>query len=878
MLIILNDPTGATGLRRHQLDLGVSLQENIERHLSGGADAVLRINGVKVDPLSDPRLDVPPGPSDTVVVELRPAGFDPVTVTYIAATAATATAIYTYVSMRRMTGAQDAAVGKESPNNSLTGQTNVARAYQAAPDVYGYRRLWPDLIQSSVVEYVDHVKYVTEWLCLSRGIGDITSVQYADTPIEDIGGSSFEVFEPVAPSGGYPEDGQTLMRDVFETFASDEVNGQEMTYAAPYPAVTKSGTFNAGSGATSFTINIPDGSDLADLKAAAPSGTATVNFTYGVGPSTFNETCTVLSFSVASGNATFTFSSSAWGSAESGSSTFTITRLGTVYTVLGPYTLQTQSDRLWWNVVYLRGLVGTVNFEAQWWQIDALGVEVPGTREIYNFGHTAATYDQRFFTQKVTPLAGFGRYRIQFRRTSLQVDSSGADVAKLEELYAVRYYESKTLPGVTVARITTKATNSATGFSDRKFNLRWLRHVRELDTDDLSPSRNFARAMAHLWTIAGNPISGIDTDALRAINAEHGEDSPLLRFDGSLDDADMSLGERMAFIADTARVFIWRDGVKWTFARDQYRPTPDAQFDYRNLAANASPAQAFSSVMPASTDGVEVEFVDETTQQKKSYVRYSVVGGKLSPGQSRNPRKVRLPGCATLAQADNRAQLEANRLLFQREFVNDTALSDAMDLGIGSTVRWVDPSDFGGDGLQAGEVLSITGNVITTSEVLDWGSETTGRMIFTGEDGRRLTPTTQCIKVDGGVQLAVVPPGLYVADESRQCGSRYAFAVGLTKQEIETAGLYTLNSLRPEGEGRVSISLASLDIRIYAGDGVVAADTEDEAVIVPVLPELSYSATYGGASATDFVGTDIDSGGSSSTSFAGLDLEYGGTA
>ena len=36
---------------------------------------------------------------------------------------------------------------------------------------------------------------------------------------------------------------------------------------------------------------------------------------------------------------------------------------------------------------------------------------------------------------------------------------NGADVAKLEKLYAVRYYPTKVLPGVTVARITTRATS-----------------------------------------------------------------------------------------------------------------------------------------------------------------------------------------------------------------------------------------------------------------------------------------------------------------------------------------------------------------------------------------------------------------------------------
>lgn len=165
MLTILLDPAGITGRQRHALDPTISLQDNIARHLAGGADCELRINGEPVDPLTDPRLDQPPAPGDEVVVSRRPAGFDPLTWVLIAVAATTAI-VYTLIP--KVPGT---AVGKDSPNNSLTGQSNVARAYQAVPDVYGYRRVWPDLIQPSTIEYVDNIKYVTEWLCVSRGKG-----------------------------------------------------------------------------------------------------------------------------------------------------------------------------------------------------------------------------------------------------------------------------------------------------------------------------------------------------------------------------------------------------------------------------------------------------------------------------------------------------------------------------------------------------------------------------------------------------------------------------------------------------------------------------------------------------------------------------------
>lgn len=817
MLTILNDPAGISGAAHHDFDFGVSLQENIARHMDGGSGCELRINGVVVDPLTDPRLDAPPCVLNRVVVVRRPEALAPLALLFVAMVAAS---VLMYSMIPRP---PDAATQNDSPNNKLTGQTNIARTYQAIPDVYGYRRIWPDLIQPSTVEYIGQVKYVTEWLCASRGKGTVSAVQYADTPIGDIPDASYEVFEPV-PSGGYPEFGTTTLNDVFETFASDEVNGQEMPYAVPFPDFTADGALEADAAQSDFTLTFEDGPEFDDLKTLAPDGTARLTFDYGGGAgSVTNVLCNVLGYTVVGSDVVFHFefeSGSTWAASHSDAPTpVDIDPQGATGTPIGPFTLPITCRRLWWNVVFLRGLNGTVKVKAEWWRIDSGGVEVPGTRQSRVDTYTGETLDQRFYTEKVTPSGGSGNYRIQFTRISAKQTTEGADVAKLEELYAVRYYATKVLPGVTVLRVTTKATNAATGFSDRKFNLRWLRHVRTLTSNTLSTSRNFARVIAHIWTVAGNPMSGLDTAALAAINAEHGETSELLRFDGSLDDSDMSLGERMQLVANMARCVIWRDGTKWTATRDQARDYPDLQLDYRNLAADGESGIGYAAHLPASNDGVEVEYVDEVTQAKKSYIRLDINSGAPVTGSSGNPKKVRLLGCTTAAQATNRAQLEARRLLYQRVSVNDTALADGHSLGIGSLVRWIDPNDFAGDdGLQAGEVLARSGSVIQTSEPLDWKGATSGRIQFTGVDGKRIGAPVVCTPAPGGATLASVQSGLYVADGDRQLGSRYAFAVGLTSAELEAAGLYTVTEVKPAADGKVSLAMANYDPRIYGYD------------------------------------------------------------
>ena len=819
MLTILNDPAGITGARRFELDPALTLQDNIAAHLAGGADCELRINGAAVDPLTDPRLDMPARPDDVVVVACRPDGLDPITWAYVAIAAL---AVYTYTLIPKIPGAPTTT---ESPNNRLTGQTNIARAYQAIPDVYGYRRVWPDLIQPSLVEYIDNVKFITEWLCISRGKGTITAVQYADTPLLSFGGASYSIFEPSATPSAYPELNDTTLTDVLEPFPSPEVDGQELNYStgvADY--LRREGTIVKGPGSSWFDLTFVDSPVFDYMKSIAGTGTVYIEMLPLSGSDPyFPETATLLSYSTSGGNVTFRFDNTAliYGG---GTQTKTWNMLPTgapSSSVKGPFILPVECDRIWWNTIFQRGLKGTCEIEVQLWQVDGSGVEIGGTRETIPFSYTADTFDAKFFTDKVTPAAGFGRYAIQFERTNV-AEADGSDVAKLESLYAVRYYATKTLPGVTVARVTTKATQGATGATERKFNLRWNRHVRTLTTTTLSASRNFARALAHLWCVAGEDIAELDTTALAAINAALGETSDLLRFDGSLDDAEKSLGERMQLIANHARCVLWRNGTQWTVTRDQARTSPELQLDYRNLAARGDSTISYASHLPASYDGVEVEYVDETTQAKKAYVRLNISSGAVATGSASNPLKVKLPGCTTTSQADNRAQLEARRLMYSRTSVQDTALADASQLGVGSLVRWVDPNDFAGDdGLQAGEVLSIDSLTLTTSEPLDWHGEVTGRILLTGVDGLYLGAPVVCTPgaAANKVVLASVPVGTYVRNgTTRQLGSRYAFAVGLTEAEMQASGLYTATEVAPAADRTLSIALAAYDARMYEED------------------------------------------------------------
>ena len=890
-LILLRDPAGILGREVHQLDTERTLQQQIEAAMpGGGAECELIINAERVDPHTDPRLDEPPRAGDVVVVAHRPAG-DPIT--WIAIVSALL-AVASYAAIPKP---NETPTATDSPNNRLTGQSNVARAYQAIPDVYGRRRVWPDLIQPSDVRYIGNVKVVTEWLCVSRGAGDITGVKFADTPLDDIRGASWQAFAPgqgfelspgvVGPSipappvptppigvpAGYPEALTTRLLDVSETFAVPSANGVDL--AAPgqdFDAIScgpVTGFFESGG---TSTFEFEDGPQFDILRASTlPLTISSAQFSRFVPPFTSvirNGTLTdiapsspgrvnlvfTLNAPVGFGGLGFFCSVVPDGTPQSNSS--------------GEYTLPiADANRIRWNMAFPRGLRGSVSVLVEWWKIDAAGAEIIGTRESLLQAYPRNSFDAQFFTNEVEPAGGAGRYKIKFTRLSA-LDADGNGAATLEDVFAVRNFPIRDLvaQGVTVIRVETRATTQTTGIRERKFNLVWQRRVRALDADTLSASRNAFRAMAHLWTISGQPLAELDTAAMQAISDQLGEDSPLLRFDGSLDDADMSLEERMQLIANHARCVFWRDGTKWTVTRDQARSVPELQLDYRNLSASGQAVTNESFHLPGSRDGVEVEFVDEATQSRKAYVRLNITSGTPAAGAVANPEKFQLLGCTTVEQATNRAHLEARKLLFQRTSVTETALGDAQQLGPLSLVRYVDPADFAGDdGLQAGEVLAIAGSVLTLSEPPDFKSQASGRIQFTGADGRLLGPAVVCTPVAGlpyRVTLASVPAGLYVADGvTAQLGSRYAFGVGLTAAEMESAGLYTVTEPRPNGDGTWSVAMVNYDQRVYAFDantpantivrgGVAAAAASGRAADIRTAGRLIIGAGVGAATAS----------------------------
>lgn len=838
MLIIWRDPRGVMGKDIHELDNSLSLQENISRHFPKGLDAntaSVTLNGRKINPL-EIDLSRKATQLDRMEIIIRQQATGLIVGAVIAAVAAVAVVIL----MPKPTIPNDLGSQKDSPNNDLTGQTNIARLYQAIPDIYGKVRAFPDLVEPSLSEYVDNIKNITEVLCIGIGNYLIENVKYADTLLSTISGASYEIFNP-----------GDIIPTIYDAAESPDVDGQEITPpnlgdSVLYTAETTDVISLSYSGkiATirilksdefdyfydkSKPINVRFTVDV-KYKIANPDGTTSdaggqfelSGILVGMGISDDGSIVTPEEYYDISVNAV----SPGNDFPVDGEVQGTYLKLEDMEALyVGPFIMASDSDQLWYNVIFQRGLNGSADFTAEWWQVDSNNDEIPGTNQSESFTYSADTYEGQYYTRKIIPLAGRGRYAFRIVRTNNGSDQL-TDQAKLEEVYSVQV-RNNVVAEDTLIRCVTTATEQATGIKDRKFNAEVTRKTITWDgsqiVNTLNPSRDFADAVLHSFVkIAGRDASELDLEELYAISASiKAKNERLGWFDFSFDDMDISLGQRMQSICNAARVTVFRDGLKWRFVREEKKDLISAQFDARNLANDDTGGTLqYKGHLPTSYDGIELEWVDATDTNddgtdKKAYIRLRIDAANkqiLEEGAIR-PNKIQLAGCRNRDQAMNRAQLEARRLIYQRTAVEDVALSDANMVQLGDRVRWADVYD---EAVASGEILQINGNVFSTSETLIFEAGVTYKVSITDQYGYPSQWITAIPANNDPSAFQASFSNAYTADNiSAMLGSRFILTPSVASEPMDFI-------LAEKGPGddptQVKISLSQYDERMFEFD------------------------------------------------------------
>ncbi|HDR2474788.1 TPA: MoaD/ThiS family protein [Enterobacter soli] len=717
----------------------------------------------------------------------------------------------------------------DSPNNSLTGQTNTARVYKAKPDIYGQVRSFPDLIQESLFEYISTgtkdggKKYVTEWMCIGIGKYDYESVRYSESSLGSMAGAEYQFIPP-----------GEVIPTINEGYSFDDVDGQEVPGANQgdsFPVETAtattvvSGTYSGGQIAMKIVKQAEFDYFMGLVLPHAVTFDINVTYATASGSVTTDATFSGTLVSAVETNDGAVINPVRWYTFTMGdldgppdipaNATINTTKFvlnDNEALVVGPFFSPVDSTQLWIHTQSSLGPKKQTNWKVVLWKIDDDYNMVPGTQQTLTFQQTTwHKQDSETFyrTDKITPTGGFGKYAINLQRTDNSGDSS---ILKLEEIHAVNIRTNVVHPTDTLVRVKVRATENALGSRDRKYNALVTRNTisYNLATQSvdytLRPSRSFADAVAHTWLIMGEQaVSSIDLYGLYSI-AESLSDERLGYFDYTFDDENDSLGDRVQAICNAASVIAyWDDGVL-TFTHDQKVNHPASVFNRANMKTDEYKI-TYEATLPGGYDGVQVSYVHPTTNNK-TYINYRVLNGAIVEQEAQNPNKLEIVGFRNEYQARERALRETKRLIYSRTKMNAKVFEDGI-MQVGSVVQIADIYD---SNQQQGYITGRTGNDFDTSEPITF----TGAMyvLVTDSLGNPTLRYLATARNDTRYGFTAAVPGIQLNiwnGDTVQLPSRYLIA---TVEELDSQ-LWTVNSIKPNTDNTVSLTVAEYSDAIY---------------------------------------------------------------
>lgn len=705
---------------------------------------------------------------------------------------------------------------KDSPNNRLTGQTNVARAYQARPEIHGQVRAFPDLIQQSMFEYNNNLKTVTEWLNIGIGEYKTESIRFAESDFTAMAGASYKIYRPseviplINEGFEFPDiDGQELpgpneSKDIpQQTATANEVVSGEIKGGEAAIKIVKQDEFEYFYELTkprsiSMTVNVsydtPQGSVTKDVKIDAQLADAKESDDGSlINPVEYYE----FFFT----NLTGTDLAQLPPNAVVNTTKFIL--YDNQFLTVGPFFSPVNGDQMWIHLQAQLGGGDNCNATVEIWKINTDNEEIAGTRQSFNTALSANNGARVYYkTDKVTLNSGRGRYAVQLTRRN---NSSDQSIMKIENAHIVRVRENVVFENDTIVNVSVRATEAPTGARERKYNLLATRMVISYDRVSkqvdytLRPSRSFADAVLHTWLItAGESEKNIDIDGLYRI-FDSLPDERLGYFDYTFDDEDISLGQRIETICNSARVTAYFDNAVLTFSREQSSEFPMTTFNRSNITGNDMKI-SYDMSMPSGYDGIELEYV-EPVRNKKDYIRFRVDENGITEGLSRTPNKIVLQGCRNHYQALDRALLEANRLIHQRTSISLTTLADGGNVYPSDMVLIADTYD---SNQQAGYITERNGEAFTTSEKIKFEEEMW--VYLTDSMGY----TTQKFKAEPRPDtelgfIASVPEDIELNlydGYQKQSPSRYVIATSVELENIK----WVITDKRPLGGERYTIT------------------------------------------------------------------------
>lgn len=714
-----------------------------------------------------------------------------------------------------------------SPNNNLTSQTNLIRAYSQKALVCGSPRIYPDLIGEPVEYYLNNVKYSESYFYAAYGTLNGGTVQAGETNIISFSGATANLYYPVSDTTTVPDyrvgqevdeiDGQTLKG------TNEGEDGATISCTEGPTATTYTGT--------TFTIYLTQDTDADNLKAQYDAGNVNVAVQYlahitqepqgapepvrptGTGNIT-SMTLTGTEYKVVVSNFNGAKSETDYGDPY----VFTMKLDNT----LGPFTNPTQCEKMFFNIAFSRGLKATVPITVVIYELDSKGGTRTGVSETFNISYTSDTVDAQYRTFETEIANGRSWYEWTIRRTNeASQDTNDPDIPTLEKVFCIKEIGDYDFFNATMLKTVMNSTQTPTSSGvDNKINIvdaqvEMPSYNKSTSTVfDNAPSRNLADAAMFVWRdFHGLDLDLLDLDELYTI--VDSLPSGFETFDYTFDDVSVSAGEKLDIILNVGRIQKYWDGQKIRFWRDEKVNFNSALLSRTDIASESERSYSISrsSFVAGEYDSVQVEYVDREIN-KQAYIYRSIdSGGNIVSVSGSNPKTITLAGCQDESNATNRAELEIRRMLYQRWSLSDTFLNSQMFLGKGDVVLYNEVYE--GGNAWGGEIQAVNGGTATVREKLELDSGKAYYVYYTNMIGDVIGAQSIASSTTNTFTCADLSEAYVRGDDDSQLGSRYY----ITEVDDSINRQWRVVNRDPSGYN-VQVDLVNYDERIYEYDTI----------------------------------------------------------
>jgi hypothetical protein len=719
-----------------------------------------------------------------------------------------------------------------SPNNKYQSQTNVARLFAQKPVVCGSPVNYPYLANEPLETYVDNEKVSENTFIV--GFGSVTGgvVRAGETSINSGAfNATVNRYLPVAGVATIPNYrvGQKV----------DSVSGQTIRGTNEGAVGT---TYNLSQGATAstyagqrFTAYVTQDTNSDQLKTDFDAGIPEITLDYvaritsgeGVPELTnVSGTGTITSMTLSTGEYTIVIDN--FNGPYSTDNTYTVSTISTIVSSgIGPFSTPTQCEKLFFNIVFEKGLKNTVDIEVKVYELDAQDGTRTGVEETFNVSYTEdSPNDAVRRTFECAIANGRDWYEFECYRTNAESqDTQNPDVPTLESVFCVKELGNTNFQNLTMMQVTMRSGKSAGSGRgvDNKINIKGAQTEKpsyDVNAQTITanaPSRKCADAVLFIWRdfLERDPTL-LDLDELYAIQNRLDAINPeIAQFDYTFDDIEMSAIERINLILNVMRVQTYYDGRKYRFWRDE-------AVTNENLCTLVSKADFAgddertytlkrSNYVNGQFDGVQVEYIDRSIN-KKAYIYKSFSGfGSIDDTPSSNPKKIALTGCQSQVNANNRAELEVRKLLFGRWSLTDTFTDAQSALSRGDVIRYQEVYE-GGDCF-GGEIESVNGSTATVLDDLTLDPLKTYNLYYTNLFGDTVGPQTVTAFTLHTFTVANLSQVYLAGVDGRQMGSRYF----ITEVNDSVQRLWRVTDIAADNYN-VQVSAIGYDSRVYDAD------------------------------------------------------------